>query len=457
MLHKPSPTVDRLLNQIQNIPVIDCHEHLRGPQSDVEKQPKDPFLWLIFDTYLLSDLWAVSSDTEISILLSMDATFGEKWEVFSRLWESIQHTAYARVTKLALQQRYGIEHISRQSLLELADVLKQRSSEDYLQILTGAGISAVITDILLPPSWEDTVRFHRNPVLQSFLEGDYDLPGNWYPVFNANFFHEIRHVDFIKFVEGLSKNSISSLADYEEAVFAIIKKSVEIGVIGIKDWSAYHRQIDFSLPARHEAELLFNTVLMDKRNQLSWPGAKPLDDYLFHKIIRCAEELNLPVQLHTGHMAGIRQQVDKANAKHLVSVLDLYRNVNFDLLHANWPYMEDILFIGKNYPNVSINLSWVISIDPLYCIEFLKRSVLTIPHVKIHGFGGDYSLHPEMTAAQLTLAREVIACALADLVDTSWLNEDEAMKIAAGWLYNNPNRFYCLNLPDGNARSIDDA
>jgi hypothetical protein len=453
MLHKPSPTMDRLLNQIHNIPVIDCHEHLRGPLRDIEKQPKDPFLWLIFDTYLLSDLWAISNDTEISILLSKDATFDEKWQIFSRLWESIQHTAYARVTKLALKQQYGIESISRQSVENLSEKLNVRDPETYLEILTRSGIAAVITDVLLPPSSEDTVRFHRNPVLEGFLAGDFAMPENWYPVFNANFFHEIRHVDFIKFVEGISKISISSLEDYEEAVFEIIKKSVEIGVIGIKDWSAYHRQIDFSLPARHEAELLFNTMLMDKRNQLSWPGAKPLDDYLFHKIIRCAQELNLPVQLHTGHMAGIRQQVDKANAKHLVPVFELYRNVNFDLLHANWPYMEDILFIGKNYPNVSINLSWVISIDPLYCIEFLKRSVLTIPHAKIHGFGGDYSLHPEMTAAQLTLAREVIACALADLVEFSWLDEGAAIKITADWLYNNPNRFYGLNLPDWNAGS----
>jgi len=187
--------------------------------------------------------------------------------------------------------------------------------------------------------------------------------------------------------------------------------------------------------------------LIDPRNQLSYPDVKPLDDYLFHQIIRFAQELNLPVQVHTGHMAGIRQRVDKANARNFIPVLELYPNVRFDLFHANWPYMEDILFIGKNYPNAVIDLCWAMSIDPLYCIELLKRSILTIPHVKIHGFGGDHFLTPEMSVAQLILGREVIASALTDIVECGWLEEEAALGIAGDWLYNNPNRFYNLRLP----------
>lgn len=450
MLHNPSPVFDRLMNHIQKIPVIDCHEHLRGPERDLAKAPDDPILWLIFNTYLCSDLWTCSNEREISTLLNENATIDEKWEIFTHLWNSTEHTAYARVTKSALKQMHGIDKITRESISTLANQIKNRESDYYLKTIKEAGIKAVITDVLLPPSWEDTVRFYRNPVLAEFLEGNFYMPETWHPVFNANFFHEIRRIDFIHFAGGLSNTSISSLSDYENSVYNIIKQSVKKGVIGIKDWSAYHREINFDLPPCSVAEQLFNKILIDMRNQLSYPDAKPLDDYLFHQILRFAQELNLPVQIHTGHMAGIRQSVDKANARNFISILELYRDVNFDLLHANWPYMEDILFIGKNYPNTAINLSWVISIDPLYCIEFLKRSVMTIPHVKIHGFGGDYSLTPEMTVAQLTLAKEVIASALTDLVECDWINEEAAINIAADWLYNNPNRFYNLRLPEWN-------
>ncbi len=445
MLHNPSPVFDRLMNIIQQIPVVDCHEHLRGPARDLANAPLDPILRLI-SSYLLSDLWTTTNDLEISVLQSDQSTLDEKWEIFSRLWTKVEHTAYARVTKIMLKQMYGIEQLTRENLGNVAEQLKKMGPDDYLKIISGAGIKAVITDVLLSPPWEDTLRFYRNPVLRDFLEGRFVMPETWHAVFNANYFHEIRRIDFINFAGGLSKTSISSLADYEQAVYIIIQQSVRQGVIAIKDWSAYHREINFDLPPRYDAERLFNKVILDPRNQLSYPDAKPLDDYLFHHIIRCAQEFNLPVQIHTGHMAGIRQRVDKANARNFISVLELYPKVRFDLLHANWPYMEDILFIGKNYPNVAINLCWAIMIDPLYCIDLLKRCVLTVPYVKIHGFGGDYFLTPEMSVAQLTLAREVIASALTDLVEIGWIDEEAAMRIAGDWLYNNPNRFYNLGL-----------
>ncbi|PWH16226.1 MAG: hypothetical protein DDG58_10115 [Ardenticatenia bacterium] len=63
-------------------------------------------------------------------------------------------------------------------------------------------------------------------------------------------------------------------------------------------------------------------------------------------------------------------------------------------------------------------------------------------------FGGDYFLSPEHSVAHLMLAREVIAAALADLIESGWLEEEETIGIAAGWLYNNPNRFYRLGLPE---------
>ena len=36
--------------------------------------------------------------------------------------------------------------------------------------------------------------------------------------------------------------------------------------------------------------------------------------------------------------------------------------------------------------------------------------------------------------------------ALADLMESGWLQENEALQIAADWLFNNPNRFFKLGL-----------
>ena len=135
----------------------------------------------------------------------------------------------------------------------------------------------------------------------------------------------------------------------------------------------------------------------------------------------------------------------------LAPTLEAHRQVNFDLFHGNWPYMGDLLFLAKSYPNVSINLCWLYMIDPIYARELLKRAVMTVPHDKIFGFGGDYWDAPEFSVAHLELAKQVMADALGDLVEERWIEEEQALALAMDWLYNNPNRFYNLGLPEMNA------
>jgi predicted TIM-barrel fold metal-dependent hydrolase len=449
-LRKLSPVFNRLFDRITAMPVIDCHEHLRGPDRDLEVAPTEPISALTV-LYFSSDLWTSgATDKEIMLLQNEKATTDEKWPVFSRLWAASEHTAYARVTKIVLKQVFGFDKLTRESLNRVAEQLATRDRSYYMQTIQDAGIKAMITDALFVPAWDGLRRqyisYYSNPALQEFLHGEFQFPERWYPTFPLPHFHEIRTREFIDFVGALAEMKITSLGGYEEAMFELIKQAKSQGVIALKDQSAYRRVIDYDLPTRSDAERIFNKMLINPRNQLAWYEAKPLDDYLFHQFMRFAGELRLPVQIHTGHMAIIRNRVDKANAAHLASVIELHPEVQFDLFHGNWPYMDDLLFLGKNYPNVTLNLCWLHMIDPLYAQELLKRAVMTVPHSKIFGFGGDYLHLPEFAAAHLTLAREVISAALAELVECGWLGEGEAVRVAADWLYNNPNCFYHLGL-----------
>jgi predicted TIM-barrel fold metal-dependent hydrolase len=442
-----SPVFNRLLERIGQMPVVDCHEHLRGPEHDLTRASREPISALMV-MYLISDLWSAgASDRDIEMLQSPDVGTDEKWPLFQRLWKATEHTAYARVTKLVLRQTYGISEITRESLERVAEQLDRRDDSTYLHLFEQAGIKAVIADVLFPPSWERPLRYFGSPVMKQFLRGQFRLPSIWHPVFSLPYYHEIRLRDFVEFVGALADTVVTSLAEYETALFTLIQRAKERGVVALKDQSAYRRVIDYDLPPRSDAESIFNRLLADPRQQLAWPEARPLDDYLFHQCMRWARELQLPVQIHTGHLSNIRNRVDKANAAHFASVLELHKEVRFDLLHGNWPYMGDVLFLAKNYPNVHVDMCWVNMIDPLYSQELLKRAVVAVPHTKIFGFGGDYFTAPEFSIAHLSVAREVVAAALADLVECGWLEESAAIEIAAGWLYNNPNQFYQLGLP----------
>jgi predicted TIM-barrel fold metal-dependent hydrolase len=237
------------------------------------------------------------------------------------------------------------------------------------------------------------------------------------------------------------------LGEFLSAVYEIMKKMKERGAVGIKNQSAYVRSIRYDLVSKSDAESLFNKILDDPNSNLGWPGAKPLDDFLFHEYMRFANKLSLPVQIHTGYLAGKGNRVDRANASQLANVIELHKNVTFDLFHGNWPYMGDLLFLAKNYKNVFMNLCWVHGMDPYYSIELMMRAIYSVPHAKILGFGADYHF-PEHVETHLSLARQNISEALSRLADKGWLTQMEAVEIAQDWLYNTPNEVFKLGLPE---------
>jgi hypothetical protein len=439
MLFTQSPLFNRLYEQISAMPVIDCHEHLTGPE---ERPPyKEPIASLICD-YMLGDLHSAAfgiSDSDIARLQDHDVSTDEKWPLFERLWRASEHTAYARVTKLVLRNVYGESKLTREALDRVAEKLAGQTEEVYFRTIDEAGIRVMLVDVLgwLPKG------------LGSFLDGTKTFPDKWRPVISLPAMHPtILNWETINHFGSLADRHITSLDEYLEAVFVVFQRCMERGCIGIKDQSAYERNLSYDLVPKTEAEAQFNRVLSDPRNSLGWPEGKPLNDYLFHQFMRFACELDLPVQLHTGHMAGVYNRVDKTNAAQLTSVLELHRDVRFDLFHGNWPYLGDLLFLGKNYPNVALDCCWLHIIDPDYAAELLERSVMVLPHTKVHGFGGDFGDKPEFVVGHLQIARENIVGVLTRLIERGWLEEEQALSLAADWLFNNPNRFFKLGFEE---------
>ena len=267
MLRKPSPVYNRLLDRVREMPVIDCHEHIAGPDNKLTKTYTEPIAALTV-AYFVSDLWASgASDREIALIQSEEATTDEKWPVFSRLWAATEHTAYARVTKLVLKEVYDIDKLTREALDCVAEQLAKRDRSYYMKIVEDAGIKAILADVL--KAWDPPVKYFAVPPLGEYLAGQFPMPEIWHPVFPLPFFHEIRRREFIDWVGFLSDLEITSLAEYEEAVFELIRKSKDLGVIALKDQSAYRRVIAYDLPARGDAERILNRLLIDPRSQLA--------------------------------------------------------------------------------------------------------------------------------------------------------------------------------------------
>ena len=420
-------TYETLRADIETLPVIDTHEHFPGPRTQVKHT--EPIKALT-GGYVFSDLISAGGDETAAVLQDDDLTTEEKWPVFERLWAKTEHTAYARVTKLILKNEYGVDTVSLEGLKSIADRLMDlRDETAFVAMMDRYGIRTCLVNIWEP--WKELLNGSKWPHerLRMLIRGP-EL-------------HAIRDITAPVNIGAALGRSVTCLDEYVEVMREMCARLKEGGAIGIKDQSAYGRIIQYDSGTRGEAERLFGMIADDPRTSLGFPQGKPLDDYLFHALMRIARDLDLPVQIHTGHMAGIRNDVAKTNAAHFRSVLELHRDVRFDLFHGNWPYAGDWLFLAKNYPNVALDCCWLHIIDSRYARRALADSLVAVPHSKIHGFGGDYGAL-EYSCAHLVIARDNIAAALSGMVDDEWIDLDDARKIAADWLFNNPNEFFNL-------------
>jgi len=422
-----SNSYEALRADVEQMPVIDTHEHFTGPDS--QEQHKEPIKSLT-SGYVHSDLISAGGEDDVPMLQNGEISTEEKWPVFQRLWRRTQHTAYARVTKLILKNEYGVEEISLEALKDIGGrLLNLHEKAAFESQMDRYGIRCCLVNVTL--DWK------------KFLAGKVGVHERMRLLIAGPVLHSVRTFDAVQQVASNVGRRVTCLAEYLDCLREFCGRMKDRGAVGIKDQSAYGRIIQYESGSRAEAERLFGLIMDDPRRSLGWPAAKPLDDFLFHELMRIARDLDLPVQIHTGHMAGIRNDVVKTNAAHFRSVLELHRQVRFDLFHGNWPYAGDWLFLGKNYPNVALDCCWLHIIDSRYARRTLADALVAVPHVKVHGFGGDYGAL-EFACGHLCIARDNIAAALAEMVDDGWIGMDEARQVAADWLFNNANEFFRL-------------
>ncbi len=429
-MYPKSRVYERIRSAVEEMPVIDCHDHTSGPKNAPEY--KEPIASLI-QGYFQSDLNSAGAEPEMAFLNDHEVSTEKKWPVFEKFWKRSEHTAYARITKIILKEFYGEDGMSLKAMKRISGkLLNLKDEKAYSDVLDKAKIRCRIVNIGVDfkkyIAGEEKI-YERDRMLVP-------LPG----------FHSVRSWQAVSSMANIVGRNVVDLDGYLDCCREIFSKMKEQGTIGMKDQSAYSRIINYSNATRSEAEGLFNSFMEDPRKSLGWPEAKPLDDFLFHSFMKMARDLELPVQIHTGHMAGIRNEITKTNAVNFTSVLELHRDVNFDLFHGNWPYAGELIYLGKNYPNVAIDCCWLHAIDPYYAKNLLAQSIVAVPHSKIHGFGADYGDSIEYAFGHLRIARDVISAALAEMVENGWLGEPEAVQIAEDWLFNNPNRFFKLGL-----------
>jgi len=407
---KLTRTAAKIAQALEDLTVIDAHEHL-PPEHHRTSMKVDVFV--LFSHYTRVDLVSAGmKPEEYDWLMNPDEDLDKRWAFFTPYLEHIRHGSYARPAFIAAKQLFGFDDINDQTYRPLSErIAAENTPGIYNRIL------------------RDKCNIEKALACTPFTDYNLDLfaivPG-------INPFADVTTRDAIENLAGDTGIRVKDLDDHLEVFKTTTRKKKELGAVGLKS-----RTGPYQAPSRQKAEQLFNIIMRDGR---TFAPTSPLAAYVRHKAYQFAAEQDLTVAVHTG----MWRDFTKLAAVDFIPVIMAHPETRFDIFHAGMPSPRETGVIGKNFPNVTLNLCWCHIISQEMTCSTLQEWLDLVPTNKIIAFGADYHKPVEKTYGHLVMAREDIARVLAGRVDAGRLALGEALLLARKLFYDNPKRIYRL-------------
>jgi hypothetical protein len=214
-----------------------------------------------------------------------------------------------------------------------------------------------------------------------------------------------------------------SLKDYMDLVDTVLYIFKSKGAVCLKNTLAYSRTIYFEDVTYDVAVSTYN-----KKEPLDAGEKRQLEDFIFHHIVQQSIKFQLPIQVHTGYLAGNNECLDNGQPMKLLNILIKYPKAKFILFHGGYPWTSDYVAIGKNFSNVWLDIVWLPQISKTEAIRTFNEMLDCVPYNK-YMWGGDVSRIDD-TAGSLELAKEVVTTVLAERIEKGWMTEEVALDVA---------------------------
>jgi len=404
-----------LMSRIEQFEVIDAHEHI-PPEADRLKENIN--LFTLFTMYTYGDLLRAGMDEkDHQKLFDESIPFEKRWRMLKPYWQRIRMGSYARAIRLAIKKFYGFDDITDKTCEPLSQAIAEANKPGiYKRVLgdackirtclTQCDKTKLGTDLLKPVIW---------------IEKDFFGAGMQY----SSIEHPLVDPDA----------TVKTLDDFIEVRDRYFDRVKSEGAVALKMMCQPYGE-----PDRDKALEAFNQLRDGKVKVL--PKVNPLRDYAVDRAIAFAEKNDLPVAVHTGYWEDFRQ----LDPLHMIGIIQRFPKVKFDVYHLGYPWVRESLMLGKGFTNVWINFCWIHIISQHCARDGLDEAIDLLSENKIIGFGGDYRLPIEKVYGHLVMARENIVRVLARRIERKEMTHTEALQMAHGWLFDNPNELYKLNL-----------
>jgi uncharacterized protein len=413
-----------LSQHIQELPLMDTHEHLRKEADYLENGPD--VLRDLFENYIPADLIVAGAAPEAvqKLLDSNNPNIEVRWAGVSEAWQHCQHTGYGQAVRLIAKKFYGMDEITPAAVVAAAERNRQlRQPGERLRILKEEGnLDHVQIDDFAWACLPD------QSGLDFFL---YDL--SWWHFCNG----EVQAEDLFK-ETGINVVDLKSLREGMEMLFTKYGGCA----IAVKAQHAYNRTLLWQERSDANAERVLHKHLSGE--ELSEGERLCLGDWCWARGVELSIQHNLPFKIHTGYYAGhSNMPVERIKPGHLCGLLQRYPQARFVLMHIAYPYNDELTAIAKHYPNVYIDLCWAWSINPYAAADFVRRLIHAVPINKLFAFGGDTGW-PNASVAYATQARSWLTRALQGEIDDGDLTEAQAIAVATRLMRGNQQDLFDL-------------
>jgi uncharacterized protein len=225
------------------------------------------------------------------------------------------------------------------------------------------------------------------------------------------------------------------LAGYEALMRRVIEQDKQQGAVAIKFEAPYFRSlVNISDPPREQAEGIYRKYAAG--GTPSADDYRAFQDYVFRYLIAQAGPHHLEVHIHSAVGSGNYYHLREGNAMDLENILrdPKYKDTVFVLIHGGFPYDRESIWLAA-LPNVYLDSSEFITlVFPGEYSHVLKLWFETFPEKVV--FGSDafpYSREvnvPETYWLAVHTARTAAAAALAEMVSQGEVTESRALEIA---------------------------
>lgn len=386
----------KIRDHTDQVKIINSHEHQRWPETFGNYSFR--FYHLVTASYLAADLVSTGIGVSGRDWDNVDTLrLDELWDIYGEALDYTRGTSYYSHFVKGFRKLYGFNdlYFTKENIAELSP----RIEENYKNY----------------GRWFEEA-FHKAGY-ELMLNDQYWNGSN--TEIDTEFFALVFNINPVLF--WWRDKAHKNFDDYLEYCDQKFKMYVEKQAVCLKNSLAYGRTLQFEDVSFEEARALYD------KSGLTPVEDRKIQDFMFHWVIQKSIEYDLPIQIHTGYLAGNGGVLDNGQPIKLNNLFMKYPKARFLLFHGGFPWTDEFVALGKMFPNVYLDLVWLPQISRQSAVSTLDEMFDCVPYNKIL-WGGDCHLIEE-SVGSLEFGKDVVSEVLAKRVQRGLLTNEVAMEI----------------------------